>query len=51
MTLKWEGPECQMCHGTGVAQLIPGDGIPRYVHCAACNGHGREPSESPEGES
>lgn len=40
----WEGPQCQMCHGTGVARMIPGDRVPVYVRCPACNGHGREPS-------
>jgi len=41
---KWEGPECQMCNGTGVARMTPSDGKPRYVRCPACNGHGRDPS-------
>ena len=40
---RWQGPECQMCNGTGAARMIPGDGIPVYVHCPACNGHGRGP--------
>ena len=40
----WQGPECQMCNGTGVARMIPGDGVPVYVRCPACNGHGRDPS-------
>jgi len=42
---KWEGAECQMCYGTGVAQMNSGDGTgPHLVRCPACNGHGREPS-------
>jgi DnaJ-class molecular chaperone len=48
--LRWQGPECQMCHGTGVARMIPGDGKPYFVHCPACNGHGREATEHDAGD-
>lgn len=43
----WQGPRCEMCRGTGRAQMTPGDGERRTVHCPACNGHGREPSNLP----
>jgi DnaJ-class molecular chaperone len=40
----WNGPQCQMCNGTGTARMTSGDGKPYYVRCPACNGHGRDPS-------
>jgi hypothetical protein len=51
----WSGPECCMCHGTGVSPYAAGSGhgsgglllddVGRvWAACAACNGHGREPN-------
>jgi hypothetical protein len=42
--LLWEGPECQMCLGTGTARFIHGGGTETFARCPACNGHGRDPS-------
>lgn len=48
---RWDGPTCVMCSGTGehFAYRDRGDGtvarnVPTGLPCAACNGHGRDPS-------
>jgi hypothetical protein len=43
-TPLWEGPECQMCCGGGVARFIHDHGYVSFSRCPACNGHGREAS-------
>jgi hypothetical protein len=48
----WNGPFCLGCGGSGVAYFSGyadgKDGPGYYARCPACNGHGREPSESIE---
>lgn len=43
----WNGPVCSMCGGTGQYPYHPdinGVVVTKWGRCAACNGHGREPS-------
>lgn len=44
----WDGGICLMCSGSGVARMTPASGLPYYVRCPACNGHGYEPGEEPD---
>ena len=53
-TVQWQGPVCFMCEGTGQhfahsnnTPMTPSRrDVPTGLRCPACNGHGRQPSDS-----
>jgi len=49
--IRWGGPECVMCRGTGNDFTYSGEpmttvrrDVPTGLPCRTCNGHGREAS-------